>query len=102
MFWIFLGVFVLIIFVIVIMNMHVVQQSRAYVIERLGAYSTTWNVGLHFKIPFFERVDIIAEKLSEANYKGSIKKKPTYKKMIMENSSFVKDYKDIQKLLSVL
>lgn len=46
-------------------------------------------------LPFFERVDIIAEKLSEANYKGSSKKKPTYKKMIMENSSFVKDYKDI-------
>lgn len=46
-------------------------------------------------LPFFERVDIIAEKLSEANYKGSTKKKPTYKKMIMENSSFEKDYKDI-------
>ena len=46
-------------------------------------------------LPFFERVDLIAEKLSEANYKGSTKKKPTYKKMIMENSSFVKDYKDI-------
>ncbi len=46
-------------------------------------------------LPFFERVDIIAEKLSESNYKGSTKKKPTYKKMIMENSSFVKDYKDI-------
>ena len=46
-------------------------------------------------LPFFERVDIIAEKLSEANYKGSTKKKPTYRKMIMENSSFVKDYKDI-------
>ncbi len=46
-------------------------------------------------LPFFERVDIIAEKLSEANYNGSSKKKPTYKKMIMENSSFEKDYKDI-------
>ena len=46
-------------------------------------------------LPFFERVDIIAEKLSETNYKGSIKKKPTYKKLIMENSSFIKDYKDI-------
>ena len=33
-----------------------VQQARAYVIERLGAYSATWTVGLHFKIPFFERV----------------------------------------------
>ena len=46
-------------------------------------------------LPFFERVDVIAEKLSEANYKGSIKKKPTYKKLIMENSIFKKDYKDI-------
>ncbi len=46
-------------------------------------------------LPFFERVDVIAERLSEANYKGSSKKKPTYKKLIMENSSFRKDYKDI-------
>jgi len=46
----------IIIIVILIKNIRVVQQARAYVIERLGAYSTTWNVGLHFKIPFFERV----------------------------------------------
>ncbi len=46
-------------------------------------------------LPFFERIDLIAEKLSEANYKGSTKKKPTYKKLIMENSSFTRDYKDI-------
>lgn len=46
-------------------------------------------------LPFFERVDVIAEKLSETNYKGSTKKKPTYRKLIMENSSFRKDYKDI-------
>ena len=32
------------------------QQAKAYVIERLGAYKTTWNVGLHFKLPFIERV----------------------------------------------
>ena len=37
-------------------NIRVVQQAKAYVIERLGAYSTTWGVGLHFKIPFIERV----------------------------------------------
>ena len=42
--------------VIVAKNIRVVQQARAYVIERLGAYSTTWGVGLHFKIPFIERV----------------------------------------------
>ena len=46
-------------------------------------------------LPFFERVDTIATKLSEANYKGSSKKKLTYKKMIMDNSNFRKDYKDI-------
>lgn len=46
-------------------------------------------------LPFFERVDVIAGRYSEANYKGSTKKKPTYKKMIMDNSSFKKDYKDI-------
>ena len=46
-------------------------------------------------LPFFERVDVIAEKLSEANYKGSHKKTATYKKLIFENSIFKKDYKDI-------
>ena len=45
-----------IILVVLIRNIRVVQQARAFVIERLGAYSTTWNVGLHFKIPFIERV----------------------------------------------
>ena len=37
-------------------NLKVVQQSRAYVIERLGAFHTVWGVGIHFKLPFIERV----------------------------------------------
>ena len=45
-----------VIVVIVIRNIRIVQQARAYVIEYLGAYKTTWNVGLHFKIPFLEKV----------------------------------------------
>ena len=49
-------VIVVIILIILIKNIRVVQQAKAYVIERLGAYSTTWSVGLHIKIPFFERV----------------------------------------------
>ena len=49
-------VVVVLILIILIRNIRVVQQARAYVIERLGAYSATWTVGLHFKIPFFERV----------------------------------------------
>jgi regulator of protease activity HflC (stomatin/prohibitin superfamily) len=53
-----LVIVVLIIFVLVVIakNVRVVPQARAYIIERLGAYSATWGVGLHFKIPFFERV----------------------------------------------
>ena len=42
--------------VIIISNIQVVQQSRAYVIERLGAFQTVWGVGLHFKVPFIDRV----------------------------------------------
>ena len=41
---------------IVVSNIAVVQQSRAYVIERLGAFQTVWGVGLHFKIPFIDRI----------------------------------------------
>ena len=42
--------------IIVISNIHIVQQSRAYVIERLGAFSKVWQVGMHVKVPFIERV----------------------------------------------
>ena len=42
--------------VVLIRNIRVVQQARAFVVERLGAYHSTWNVGLHFKIPFIERI----------------------------------------------
>ena len=37
-------------------NVRIVPQASAYVIERLGGYDTTWGVGLHFKIPFLDRV----------------------------------------------
>ena len=46
----------LLVVVMIIRNIHVVQQSRAYVIERLGAFSAVWQVGIHFKIPFIEKV----------------------------------------------
>ena len=50
------AIIIIVVLIILIKNIRVVQQARAYVIERLGAYSTTWNVGLHFKVPFIERV----------------------------------------------
>ena len=48
----------LVIFILIILakNIIVVQQSKAYVIERMGAFQTVWGVGLHLKIPFIERV----------------------------------------------
>ena len=47
---------IVIAFIIIITNIAVVQQSRAYVIERLGAFQTVWGVGLHFKVPFIDRI----------------------------------------------
>ena len=41
---------------LIISNIAVVQQSRAYVIERLGAFHSVWSVGMHFKIPFIDRI----------------------------------------------
>ena len=54
--FIIIGVLVLIVFSVIISNISVVQQSRAYVIERLGAFQEVWGVGLHFKIPFLDRI----------------------------------------------
>ena len=50
--------FIVIVIVLIILAscVKVVQQSRAYVVERLGAFQAIWGVGLHFKIPFIERV----------------------------------------------
>ena len=54
--FIILAILFLIAIAILIKNIRIVQQAKAFVVERLGAYQTTWNVGLHFKIPFIERV----------------------------------------------
>ena len=48
--------FIVLVAVIVIANIAVVQQSHAYVIERLGAFQTVWGVGLHVKFPFIDRI----------------------------------------------
>ena len=54
--WIFIAVIVLLSLIIIVSNIAVVQQSRAYVIERLGAIHSVWGVGLHFKVPFLDRI----------------------------------------------
>ena len=53
------GAFIGIAFLLlVIANIHIVPQAKSYVVERLGAYHTTWKTGLHIKIPFIDRVAV--------------------------------------------
>ena len=47
---------IVIAFIVIITNISVVQQSRAYVVERLGAFHSVWGVGMHFKVPFIDRI----------------------------------------------
>ena len=51
-----IAILLLVVIFILVRCIRIVQQAKAYVIEFLGAYKTTWNVGLHFKIPFVEKV----------------------------------------------
>jgi len=51
-----IGAVIVVILAIVISNIYVVQQSRAYVIERLGGFHAVQGVGLHFKVPFIDRI----------------------------------------------
>ena len=53
-----LPIIILIVVILVILArcIRVVQQSKAYVIERLGAFHAVWSVGLHFKLPFIDRI----------------------------------------------
>jgi len=47
---------IVIVIIVVLNNVRIVPQARAFVIERLGAYTGTWQVGLHFKIPIIDRI----------------------------------------------
>lgn len=51
-----LSIFGILIILLIVTNIKVVPQAQSYVIERLGAYATTWNVGLHIKIPLMDRI----------------------------------------------
>ena len=52
------AIIAVVLLMLVIANIHIVPQARAYVVERLGAYSTTWKTGLHVKIPFIDKVAV--------------------------------------------
>ena len=52
---------ILVILLVLIANLKIVPQAQEYVVERLGSYFATWQTGVHFKIPFIDR---IAKKVS--------------------------------------
>ena len=50
------GTLLVVVIVLIVINIRIVPQSQAYIIERLGGYNKTWNVGLHVKAPFIDRI----------------------------------------------
>ena len=56
MFWIAVIVVIIIVILVLVSCVKIVPQANAFVVERLGAYQGTWEVGLHFKVPFIDRV----------------------------------------------
>ena len=51
-----LGIVLFILLIVVVSNIKIVKQTDKYIIERMGAYYTTWGVGIHMLIPFFDKV----------------------------------------------
>ena len=56
MWWIPVSVVIVLLVILIISNVHIVQQSRAYVVEWLGQFHAVWNQGPHVKVPFVMRV----------------------------------------------
>ena len=50
------AVLIIIVILVILSIVRIVPQAHAYVVERLGAYQDTWSVGMHFKVPFIDRV----------------------------------------------
>lgn len=51
-----IGALLILVFIIAVSNIKIVPQATAYVVERLGVYKCTWETGLHFKVPFIDRI----------------------------------------------
>ena len=51
-----LAIILVVLLIIIVSCIKIVPQAHAVVIERLGGYLTTWSVGLHFKVPFIDRI----------------------------------------------
>ena len=47
---------IVLILVLIALNIKIVPQAHSFIVERLGAYKETWDVGLHFMVPFIDRI----------------------------------------------
>ncbi len=54
--YIYFVILLILIIIIAVLNIKIVPQAHAYIVERLGGYHSTWSVGIHIKIPFFDKV----------------------------------------------
>ena len=52
------AIIAILVLIVVIRNVQIVPQAQAYVIERFGTYYTTWQTGLHIKVPFIDRISL--------------------------------------------
>ena len=74
----FIGISILVVVVLLLLTscVKIVPQAQALVVERLGAYLDTWSVGVHFKMPFIDRVakrvilkEQVVDRIDEVQYK---------------------------------
>ena len=68
-------IIVAIILIVIISNIRIVPQTQAYIIERLGKYHATWGTGIHFLVPFIDRIalDVSAPAYVQSKILESVK-----------------------------
>ena len=91
-------VLILLVILILVRNIRIVQQAKAYVIERLGAYKTTWNVGIHLKVPFIERVAKIVTLKEQVAIAAQLDATGITITMLNKKDKVAKKIKDCKKL----
>ena len=63
-----IAVFIILVIILLATNIKIVPQAHSYVVEELGAYKETWDVGLHFKIPFIDQVEKFSVRIKKDSF----------------------------------
>ena len=78
-----IAVFIVLVIILLATNIRIVPQAHSFVIEELGAYKETWDVGLHFKIPFIDRVASITNIFNIFNSDTMVSMFSSFKKIFI-------------------